>query len=389
MKRKKSRAMKLGLCTTTVVLATTFLVPFSSTGVAAAGAVSTVGAFSTVGAAVPVRTDLQVASMAPAAQAALLNPLRAIANAVYGVRNSAGPGVFKEVSIDANHNLVHIWLTNTTRGPSVIQAAKSAHPSINTSLIRVHTYVRPGPVKVPGMPLRSAHKNDAWNKVKWHDHAPFIGGDAITRGAAGHCTLGLPAVRKSDGRQVMVTAAHCAPKVGMKVYTRAGTPGDFSNKVLGDFVGTATKVNRTWDAVLLVGASNNADESDVNTWVPLTSVAYSFRGDYVCHSGARSAFLGHSSPCGIKVTKANTTWRMGGFLTRGVEGVDVSANHWGCVGGDSGATVWASTGNPNARQARGIISDGDPDGTVGQKVVRWTEAVDIFNAFGLKLNPKT
>jgi len=34
----------------------------------------------------------------------------------------------------------------------------------------------------------------------------------------------------------------------------------------------------------------------------MTSVQYSYLGDWVCHSGARSASLGHSTPCGIKVT---------------------------------------------------------------------------------------
>ena len=39
------------------------------------------------------------------------------------------------------------------------------------------------------------------------------------------------------------------------------------------------------------------------------------------------------------------------------------------------------------RQARGLLSDGTPgDGTPG---VFWTEATDIFNYYGLTLNPQT
>ena len=60
----------LGPCTTTVVLVTTLEMPFSS-GEAATTAVSR-----------KVLTDLEIATMAPAAQAALLDPLRATAEAL-------------------------------------------------------------------------------------------------------------------------------------------------------------------------------------------------------------------------------------------------------------------------------------------------------------------
>jgi hypothetical protein len=220
--------------------------------------------------------------------------------------------------------------------------------------------------------------------VKWHDSSPFIGGDVLTDGH-GHCTAGLPAVRKRDGRPVMVTAAHCFA-LGQRIYTGAGTTWAWGNRRIGNYVGTVTSRSLTWDAETLIGANNNADESDVNTWIPLTSVRYSYRGDFVCHSGARSASLGHSTPCGIKVTNADLWFPIAGHYSRGVEGVDV-VHGWGSVNGDSGATVWAATGNPRARQLRGIISSGGLDGTRDQRRVDWTEAVDIFNAYGLKLNP--
>ena len=63
------------------------------------------------------------------------------------------------------------------------------------------------------------------------------------------------------------------------------------------------------------------------------------------------------------------------------------AHGWGSVNGDSGATVWATTGKANARQARGIISSGGLDGTDDQGRVDWTEAIDIFRAYHLRLNP--
>jgi hypothetical protein len=408
-------------------------------------------------------TDAEIATMAPAKQATLLDPLRAVAGALSDVGRGRGVDVFTSAGIDANHDVVNLYLTDITRAAGFIQAARSASPSIDTNLIRTHKatntladmddalkrylakrhpysvyavsaapdgsglkievdnpaaagnadstaaaatavgndfVARPAgaakryvssPESVAATVGRlfskgsARHaKSAAWNNVKWHDSSPFIGGDVITNGS-GHCTTGLPAVRRSDGRPVMVTAAHCFG-VGQRIYTAAGTTWAWSNGRLGNYVGTVTSRKVGWDAELLVGANNNADESDVNRWIPLTSVRYSYLGDWVCHSGARSASFGHSTPCGIKVTKQDLWFPIAGHFARGVEGVD-EVHGWGSVNGDSGATVWAATGNPNARQARGIISSGGLDWTEDQERVDWTEAPDIFNAYGLKLNP--
>ncbi len=438
---KKSMRVAIGLCTAAMVVAPALLVSFSSRAIGASG---------------KVLPDAAIGAMAPAKQAQLLDPLRAIAAAVSSVSKGSWTRVFTSVEIDANRGVVHLYLTDTGQAVGLVRAAKFADPSIDTKLIRVHTALyssatlaaarkrylaSPHPYAVyaispaadgsalqievgnpavakkldgndvasmpigaskahmlaaPSATVTVAHsyvkglarqeKSSGWNNVKWHDSSPFIGGDVITDGS-GHCTAGLPAVRKSDGRPVMVTAAHCF-KVGQRIYTAAGTTWSWSNRLIGNYVGTVTSRSTGWDAELLVGANNNADESDVNGWIPLTSVKYSYLGDWVCHSGARSASLGHSTPCGIKVTKQDLWFPMAGHNVRGVEGVDV-VHGWGSVNGDSGGAVWAATGNANARQARGIISDGGLDGTPDQKRVDWTEAVDIFNAFGLKLNPVT
>jgi len=450
------------VCTTTAVLALASAASFSTPAAAAGGPSGR------------VLTDAQIGAMAPAAQAALLNPLRAIAGALSDVGRGRGADVFTSVGIDANHDVVNFYLTDTSRAAGFIQAARSANPSINTNLIRSHraTYTMAAMNRAEQVYLAARHpyavyavsaapdgsgftievastaavaadktdstvtaastaaagttaghhlaagsvsggknfartaapktsrpagvarsytkgsprltKSAAWNTVKWHDRAPFIGGDVITNGS-GHCTTGLPAVRISDGRSVMVTAAHCFP-VGQRIYTAAGATWSWSNKLLGNYVGTVTSRNYEWDGELLVGASNNADESDVSRWIPLTSVRYSYLGDYVCQSGARSASLGHSTPCGIKVTNQDLWFRIAGHYSHGVEGVDV-VHGWGSVSGDSGATVWAATGNANARQARGIISSGGLDGTGDQGRVDWTEAIDIFRAYRLRLNP--
>lgn len=240
-------------------------------------------------------------------------------------------------------------------------------------------------VAVQVRPATAVRAAKSWSTVKWHDSSPFIGGDVLTANGHHYCTAGLPAVRRSDHVPVMITAAHCF-STGQRVYTAGGTAGSYGTGRLGNFVGVVGRRNKMWDAELLTGESNNADESDTTGWKPLTSVAYSYVGDYVCHDGQASFYLGHPTPCGIKVTDDDIWFPIGGDVARGVEGVDVRTG-WGCHNGDSGATVFAVEPN-NKRQARGIISSGGRDGTSDQKRVDWTEAIDIFNAYGLELNPR-
>jgi hypothetical protein len=402
-------------------------------------------------AAPPVLTDAQIAALSPEAQAVRLAPLRAVANAVGAAGRGTAADVYGNLAIDANNGLVTVYLTDPGQAKRVLAAARAVDPTIDSSLIRfqpaaathaaldaaarrvvaladagelpVHvdmvgpatdasgleldvddttaaaaaTAARGGGslARSLGVPLvyRPGHALQAksWSDVKWHDSAPFIGGDAITGSGSGHgCTAGLPAVRKSDGHPIMVTAAHCFG-VGTKVYTRAGTPGDYSNGLKGTYVGTVTARVQQWDAETIDGANNNADESDTSGWLRLTSSAYSYVGDYVCHDGQRSYFMGHPTPCSIKVTNQDkycgpSTGCPGlSYTARGVWG-DAVNNGWGAAGGDSGATMFAVESG-GVRQARGLLSDGTPgDGTPG---VFWTEAPDIFDYFGLTLNPQT
>ena len=118
----KSMRAALGLCTTTVVLATVLPGSFSSGAVGASG---------------KVLTDVEIGTMAPAAQAALLDPQRAIAGALSNVGKGSGAHGFTSVGIDANHDVVNLYLTDTRRAAGVIQEAKSTEPSIDTNLIRV------------------------------------------------------------------------------------------------------------------------------------------------------------------------------------------------------------------------------------------------------------
>jgi hypothetical protein len=384
----------------------------------------------------PGLRDQEIGAMAPDDQARLLDPLRDLAEALDSYGRSGGAAFYTGVAIDANHDLVDLYLTDTAEAGKALAAARRTDPEINASLVRVHrsaatvvdlhaarnafisqahsfkvyaagispdgnlTVEVPDPIAATKVMAAAklatgdvhitfvhgtSRTAKSWDDAKWHDSAPFIGGDVITSNGEGYCTTGLPAVRQSDGHPLMVTAAHCFG-LETKVYTAGGTTWQYGNGQTGNYVGKVTARNTTWDAEVLDGANNNADESDTSGWKPLTSVAYSYVGDYVCHSGARSASMGHPTPCGIKVTDADLWFPIGGYSSRGVEGVDTHG--WGSVNGDSGGTVFGLLSGDN-RQARGIVSSGGADGTPDQARVDWVEATDIFNAFGLKLNPQT
>jgi hypothetical protein len=402
---------------------------------------------------VPVLTEAQIAAMSPRDQAGRLDPLRAVAAAVGTAGRGPVADVWGNLEIDGGHERVKVYITDVTQAARVTKAALAADPKIDASLISylpakaTHRDLDAATQRVVGMAdadqlpykvdmvgpasdasglevkvddtaaartaftQRSAALSGkdtatelgvplvftpghplipkAWTDTKWHDASPFIGGDAITRNGAGHgCTAGLPAVRKSDHHPIMVTAAHCFP-VGSKIYTMGGKPGSYGNGLLGNYVGTVTASYPGWDAETVDGADNNADVSDTTTWDRMTSVAYSYKGDYVCHDGQRSFYMGHPTPCGINVTNADMVCgpKLGcpglGYNVRGVWG---EAGGWGAAGGDSGATMFVyKTGG--TVEARGILSDGDAaDGAPG---VFWSEAPDIFNYYGLMLNPRT
>lgn len=372
--------------------------------------------------------------MDPAAQASLLEPLRRMADALDAQGRASWTSTYAGVDIDAASDAVDLFATNSIPAARLLSAARRAVPDARWNRVRIHrarynrarldaaakallsdplagairavavrtdssgldVEVAPGglgtdvALDANGIALTTraaqATSTKSWAQAKWHDVSPFIGGDQLTRAGQSYCTAGLPAVRRSDYKPVMITAAHCFA-TGTRIYTAAGKAGAYGNGLVGSYVGTVGSRNRHWDAEEVIGANNNADESDTSGWKPLTSTAYSYVGDYVCQNSAASFYLHHPTPCGIKVTDGDIYYRIGEYVARGVEGIDV-AHGWGSHNGDSGATVF-SVQPGNKRQARGIVSSGGLDGTSDQKRVDWTEAVDIFAAFGLKLNPKT
>ena len=377
------------------------------------------------------------ANLAPAVQARRLAPLRDLAGALDTAgRRAQFADSYGGVRIDAEAGRAVVLATTDAAARAIRHAAHLAEPDLawwraRTAIVAhsrraldaaVQHYVRaPHPAGVTsvavapagdglvvslagssaprasriagssGIPVSyritaTAGVAKSWGAVKWRDSAPFIGGDVLTSDGKRFCTAGLPAIRRSDRHPVLVTAAHCFG-VGKRVYTGAGIPGNYGNGRVGHYVGRVTAKILRWDAEIIDGTGNNGDVSGTSTWRPLTRPAYSYDGDYVCQAGAASYYLGHPTPCGIKVINDDITFRMGSYWVRGVEGID-NRHGWGSHNGDSGGTVFAMQANGDW-QARGIVSAGGEDGTRDQRRVDWPEAVDILRGFRLLVNPRT
>jgi hypothetical protein len=244
--------------------------------------------------------------------------------------------------------------------------------------------------------------NSSWGDVKWHDSAPYISGDVIMgndptdAGGVDYCTTGIPAI-DPQGVDQLLTAGHCFAD-GANVNLGGGKTGAYDGTLgapmwlAANFQAYVTGHSQEWDVSDITGISDNADESDTSTWIPLTSDAYSYDGDLVCQDGARSFFSGHPTPCNIKVVNQNLEWTLsdwsGSHQVKGVEGYNST---WTCIEGDSGGVVFTITGT-NSRQARGMVSatvnSSDLKNGSSQDML-WVEAPDILNHYGYKLNPKT
>ena len=315
-------------------------------------------------ASTPRTTPEPFATLAPAVQARRLQPLRALASALDDVGRSRFANSYAGVHIDATAGRTVVARddrrgssldprrrTDRTSAPGVgaRQRRRSPRTAGARSMPRSSGYVRgPHPTDVVSVgvspdrdgivvslaghsaPVHAAHMAasgipisyrvtarpevaKSWRAVKWRDSAPFIGGDVLTTDGKRFCTAGLPAIRRSDHHPVLITAAHCFG-IGKRVYTGAGMPGHYGNGKVGNYVGKVTSKILQWDAEVIDGTGNNGDVSGTSTWRALTSPAYSYDGDYVCQAGAASYYLGHPTPCGIKVTDDDITIPHGQLL---------------------------------------------------------------------------
>ncbi|MFB7946434.1 hypothetical protein ACFC6L_16130 [Kitasatospora phosalacinea] len=380
-----------------------------------------------------VLTDSQVAALSADDQAARLNPLRALADAAAAVGREKYAGIYSGLEIDAGAGTVVIYLTDRSQAARFLAAAKAADGGADTTLARIkqgkHTRqamheardrligaegqlgYRIESISVPpdgstlhlGVTQAEASKRSARSTAavagprsaaelsgvetvetttgatadasRYRDSPSWIAGEYITDNSKA-CTSGVPTRRVSDGRSILITAAHCFPD-GASVYTGWENGGR-------NYIGKVSGRANTWDAIAIdtTGTGPTAglewDGPVSSSFVlSLTSSAYSYNGDYVCHDGYRSGVV-----CNIKVVADDITWTgENGVNHRGVQGRQVDGGT-AVQGGDSGGLVFSITGS--TRQARGIVSGGDKN---NNSVMVWTEVTDVFNTFGLQLAP--
>ncbi|MGD3111333.1 trypsin-like serine protease [Streptomyces sp. YGL11-2] len=242
-----------------------------------------------------------------------------------------------------------------------------------------------------GVPKKPA----TWSDARWNDKKPFIAGDVLSSvdgNFVHYCTAGMSIVSK--GHDFLVTAGHCFRGPDrVQVYTGGGDKGQFDGNTTGaNYVGDVVGQEPETDSEIIDsgdGNTSNSDEGDLNSYVPMTSSAYSHAGDLVCQDGAWSYFSGHGVPCGIKVVDDDIRWNLkyddGETVTvRGVKGTKTDGG-WAIHTGDSGGAVFSISGS-NERQSRGIMSAEDSE---GGPTVYWTETPDILSKWYAQLNPAT
>ncbi|MFD0561554.1 hypothetical protein ACFQ2M_05620 [Kitasatospora saccharophila] len=237
---------------------------------------------------------------------------------------------------------------------------------------------------VEGAPLHT-------NEWRWNDSAPYVAGDYVGDTSGHRCTTGA-AVYNGTGDWIL-TASHCFPPNDAAWGNSDQDPNhDLRYWSQGNYVGQVTNVNTWWDMEALwtqksggQGAVSLEADQPWGRYYPVTSVQYSYKGDWVCQDGVTAYFTGQGVPCGIQVTDDDTTWTPDApfwwdntrHTSRGVCGY---ASGYGADHGDSGALVFTVEGDN--RQARGSVSAGSD-----VHHVCWTETKDYLQAVGVFLSP--
>ena len=373
-------------------------------------------------------TYQQIAALPLAQQAAILDPLWAVASAAAAVGISQFADIYSGLQIDAPAHIVTIYLTDLSRQAEFLAAAGRADSTPDLTLARFarggHTraaltaardalMLQKNPtvesVAIPadGSALRVRARNveqarqafarpNAAGSVpvvvaaaqglrdlsRLRDSPSWIAGAAITQTSDSQsigwtCTTGLPARRNSDGRSFVITAAHCYGN-GVTVYT--GWESGGRNRI-----GVVTNRNNLHDAIAVDTSSTGQTLS--LEWdglrpgpyqvLDVSGSAFSFNGDMTCQDGYSSGIV-----CGLRVIDDNFQWTGGnGVAHQGVQAQQVNGLRAG-RGGDSGGLVFACLNNCSTRRARGIVSGGDT-GTI----INWTESPFILTAFGMSLAP--
>lgn len=364
-------------------------------------------------------------------QAAVLNPLRAIAGALDDLGRGSRAADYGDVVMDPVADTVTLYATSPAGAARLIADAKHDHPEIDTHLIRVASAayskadlhaardrlaaqagrlpyhlvsiavavdgsglevgvddpaaaeqaapLTPGgagtdPGGIAGVAVVVSQGSGMTGQTRYADTAPYFAGGHITSGGYS-CTTGIPVANNSGGGFAIITASHCA-HTGAVIYNGAGTRE-----------GTVSEYHENWDAAKYPVSSSGAYEFDgspsANDPRPLSGTKYSYNGDSVCQDGYTSGVI-----CGIQVVNQDVqNFMVSGpryhntFAVRGVIGR--RANSTAVRPGDSGGLVFAIPySGASVREVRGIVSasvDGHSD------EIFWTEALDIYNTFHVHL----
>lgn len=371
-------------------------------------------------------TDRQIAVMSPAQQAELLDPLRAVANALDTVGRSTGADVYSGVELDANTRAVNLYLTDLGRVKTFLDAAKKTGHSANLDLVRVRSakYSRKdlntardrveanlttSPVTIDnaivpangsglilgveqptavatadisalsdtaGVEVRVTQGRTLTGADRYNDSPPYAAGSFIVDNGYA-CTTGIP-VKNNNGQQFIVTASHCG-----HTGTHWVTGGNRE-------VGHVVRYDERSDAALI------ATESAAYLWETnrhgnefrdrFYGTALTYKGDIVHHNGFPSRTVYSIKVDDVDVLSFQVRGPRYGdtFSATGIIGHQTTGGQ-AVQGGDSGGLVFAIKADTK-REVRGIVS-ASVDGTNGNSVF-FTEAPAIYHIFNVHLTDR-
>jgi hypothetical protein len=393
-------------------------------------------------------TWAQIYAMTPANLAAVQNPLVAVADPIAQVGSSAMRDIYTTTALDTPSHAVDLYVTNPSLAGLLLQVAKRFDPGLDLSRVRVrqatytsaaltaagHRLLSAGTEGLLPFPIYAANQDDFGSSLtlqvpdpavarqlsgvplagldgrtvqqlarvrltfeagtpmvstsRENDVAPYIGGDFLTSHGE-NCTAGIP-VENANGRDFLVTAAHCFP-VNAVVTTRNGHR-----------VGVVTRRSDISDSELVDtglsgGRGSNADEAESDgcggiCFKPLAGLSNPSRNQLVCQDGMSVFSAGLGVRCNIKVISESSYTTCSGFTPRHCYTVDgfhtVSTNGQTIViPGDSGAVIF-TVRTSSTRNAEGLVSASNDRLHMAFTTWSGTNGTNgIFQQLGVHLNP--
>ncbi|MFC8825948.1 hypothetical protein ACFT9I_11395 [Streptomyces sp. NPDC057137] len=364
-------------------------------------------------------SDSRMAAMTPEEQAKILTPLRQAAQSATAVGREQRQDVFTGAEIAPGYQGVNVYLTDPAEKESFLQEMRRSaikpgsaritfkqglhtRTELHKTIKSLHSQTLKQSFSIVGasaavdgsgitvladdlgaadtyfgarrsaIPVEVKQGSAVKPMSREDDSAPYYAGAALNGSIGGpsYCTSGIPAVSTWDGRQWLVTAGHCY-NVNDVVRTNGGR-----------VVGSVWAKLPEWDAAFIEAPTNRRtwDGYDATGYSRyLNGVGSTVNNDWTCQLGYNTKVM-----CNLKVinheqfyTLSGTTTQIKGVYALQQDGVDA------VTPGDSGGPV-VTINNPDSRQMNGIVSAAS---FTDIRAIYWVDAVDIFNAFAIKLNP--